>query len=424
MAKYDIVKGATSVIARVFFQDSSQTNGAGLTGLTSSSSGLVCYRARDDDGNAGGTAISLSAGTRGTWSSGGFVEKDSTNMPGWYEFGIPNSALAAGSRSVGIHFKGATNLAPCPMEIELTGTDNQDSVRGGMTALPNAAANANGGLPILSSSGTTLAYTISTLTTYTGNTLQTGDAYGQLNTLIPHAFTYDSNNLPKVDIVDCNGTTITSSSGIPAVNTTQFSGQTIVCGASVTVEPYVGSTGAAINGSNVNTLSSHDPGAMLGTSTLTQAQVTGGAYALNSPSFVFNSGLDFTSTQKISLGTAVGTAQTGDTYALANGANGFVAIKSDTAAIVAIVTPGQTNFQAYANAIADSSRRRSQAHVEGSSYGDALSINSHYGQIQQCQRSDTTATSGKLTVYETTGSTLSTFTLTVGSASPVTAIGP
>jgi len=144
--KLSIAKGATSVLVRIFLSDSSSTTGAGLTGLTSGSSGLVCYRARDDDGNAGGTAISLSGGTRGTWSSGGFVEKDSTNMPGIYEFGIPDAALATGSRSVDIMFKGATNLAPLPMEIELTGWNNQDAVHGGMSALPNAAAEASGGL--------------------------------------------------------------------------------------------------------------------------------------------------------------------------------------------------------------------------------------------------------------------------------------
>ncbi len=55
--------------------------------------------------------------------------------------------------------------------------------------------------------------------------------------------------------------------------------------------------------------------ATVGTSTLTQTQVTGGAYALNSASFAFNAGLDFTTTQKASLGTAVGVAQTGDSYA-------------------------------------------------------------------------------------------------------------
>lgn len=61
---------------------------------------------------------------------------------------------------------------------------------------------------------------------------------------------------------------------------------------------YVGSSGAAVNGTTVNTLASHDPGATLGTSTLTQAQVTGGAYALNDASFAFNASLDFTTAQK------------------------------------------------------------------------------------------------------------------------------
>ncbi len=51
---------------------------------------------------------------------------------------------------------------------------------GGLTALPDAAANANGGLPILSVSGTTLAYTISTVTTYTGDTPQTGDSFARI----------------------------------------------------------------------------------------------------------------------------------------------------------------------------------------------------------------------------------------------------
>lgn len=84
----------------------------------------------------------------------------------------------------------------------------------------------------------------------------------------------------------------------------------------------------AINVTNLNTLSSHDPGATLGTSTLTQAQVSGGAYAINSSSFSFNSGLDFTTTQKSSLGTAVGTAQTGDSYAIvSSGTHGNAAIK-------------------------------------------------------------------------------------------------
>jgi hypothetical protein len=73
---------------------------------------------------------------------------------------------------------------------------------------------------------------------------------------------------------------------------------------------YIGASGAQVNGTNLNTLSGHDPGVTLGTgtSTLTQAQVSGGAYALNSSSFAFNSGLDLTSTQKTSVTAAVPTA--------------------------------------------------------------------------------------------------------------------
>ena len=144
--KLSIVKGATSQLVEIFIQDSSKTTGEGLTGLAYNTASLVCYRGRSDDGNAGGTAISLATATLGTWTSGGFKEKDATNMPGIYEFGIPNAALASGSRFCVIMLKGATNMSPCPIEIELTGWDNQDAVRGGLTALPNANASASGGL--------------------------------------------------------------------------------------------------------------------------------------------------------------------------------------------------------------------------------------------------------------------------------------
>src|SRR5258708_5893375 len=123
-----VKKGATSYLTAIFIQDSSSTTGAGLTGLTSGSAGLVCYRARADDGNAAGTAISLSAGTRGTWSSGGFVEKDATNMPGLYELGVPDAALATGSNWAILMLKGATNMAPLPLEIQLVNFDPTDVV--------------------------------------------------------------------------------------------------------------------------------------------------------------------------------------------------------------------------------------------------------------------------------------------------------
>lgn len=130
MADYIVTKGATSVILDIFIQDSTSTTGAGLTGLAFNTASLVCYRARSDDGNAGGTSISLATATLGTWSTGGFKEKDATNMPGWYEFGIPNNAVASGSNFCGVLFKGAANMVPLPVLIQLTTVDFQDAALG------------------------------------------------------------------------------------------------------------------------------------------------------------------------------------------------------------------------------------------------------------------------------------------------------
>lgn len=109
--------GATSEIWQIFIRDSSSTTGAGLTGLTNASSGLTAYYHRDTDTTA--TAISLVTMTVGTFTSSGFKEIDATNMPGWYQFCPPNAALATGAKSCAFHLKGATNMAPLPIEVDL-----------------------------------------------------------------------------------------------------------------------------------------------------------------------------------------------------------------------------------------------------------------------------------------------------------------
>ena len=125
MAKVTLKAGTTSYIAQVFVLDTSKTDGSGLTGLTNASSGLTAYYHRDTDTTA--TAISLVTMTVGTFTSSGFKEIDATNMPGWYQLCPPNAALASGAKSVGIHLKGATNMAALPLEIELTAVDNQSA---------------------------------------------------------------------------------------------------------------------------------------------------------------------------------------------------------------------------------------------------------------------------------------------------------
>jgi hypothetical protein len=149
--KNKLKAGSTSQILHVFIQDSSVSTGAGLTGLTNASGSLVAYYMRE--GASAATAITLASATLGTYTSGGFKEVSSANMPGVYEFHPPDAAIAAGAKRVVIILKGATNMAPCVLEIELDTLDYQDSVRFGLTALPNAAAGASGGLPLGDASG-------------------------------------------------------------------------------------------------------------------------------------------------------------------------------------------------------------------------------------------------------------------------------
>lgn len=142
--KLVLKKGSTSQTVNIFVQNSSSTTGAGLTGLVFNSSGLTAYYVRP---RAAAVAITLVTQTvTGAYSSGGFVEIDATNMPGWYRLDLPDAVLATGVDHVGVHLKGATNMAPLPLEIQLTNVDLNDGTRGGMTALPNAAAEASGGL--------------------------------------------------------------------------------------------------------------------------------------------------------------------------------------------------------------------------------------------------------------------------------------
>lgn len=142
--KASLKAGTTSHVAILFIQDSTSTTGAGKTGLAYNTAGLSAYYARP---GAAAAAIVLATQTvAGAFSSGGFVEIDAANMPGFYRLDVPDAVLAAGAKSASILLKGATGMAPLPLEFELTAWDNQDSVRGGLTALPNAAAEAAGGL--------------------------------------------------------------------------------------------------------------------------------------------------------------------------------------------------------------------------------------------------------------------------------------
>lgn len=141
MAKLSVKPGSTSQTVYVFVEDSSSTVGAGLTGLAYNTASLTAYYVRPL-GSA--TAITLATQTvTGAYSSGGFVEVSSSNVPGLYRLDLPDAALATGVRSVVVMLKGATNMAPVRLEIDLNAEVNVTHSVG--TALTNYSGVAQAG---------------------------------------------------------------------------------------------------------------------------------------------------------------------------------------------------------------------------------------------------------------------------------------
>lgn len=207
MAKRAIKAGSTDQTVDVFIQDSSSTTGAGLSGLAYNSSGLKCYYRKGATGSA--TALTLATQTvGGAHSDGGFVEIDATNMKGVYRLDLSDTIVAA-APWVTIYLYGATNMAPVALELEVVSFDPFDSVRLGLTALPNAAAEASGGL-VTRGTGT------GQISVSSGQViLQTGTGTGQLD------FT---SGVVKSNVTQISGSAVSTTTAQLGVNVVQVSG--------------------------------------------------------------------------------------------------------------------------------------------------------------------------------------------------------
>jgi len=126
-------RGQGSIIVRVKIRDSSASTGAGLTGLTSASSGLIISTIADNEATAtaytvaGSTIESIT--TLGTYAAPTatkcrFKEVDATNHKGVYEIQIADARYAvSGAKSLILSISGATNAAECDALIPLTEFD-------------------------------------------------------------------------------------------------------------------------------------------------------------------------------------------------------------------------------------------------------------------------------------------------------------
>lgn len=130
---YPVKNGQASVVLRLKLLDSSSTVGAGLTGLTSASAGLIISTIADNEATAttytqaGSTIESIT--TLGTFAAPTatkvrFKEVDATNHKGVYEFQIADARFAVSSaKSLLISILGATNLAQADYVLGLVSDD-------------------------------------------------------------------------------------------------------------------------------------------------------------------------------------------------------------------------------------------------------------------------------------------------------------
>jgi len=140
-----IKRGSASVRRLIFIADSSSTTGAGLASLVYNTASLVAYYFAGDLANE--VQITLATATLGTFASGGFVAVDNTNMPGWYEIGIPNVALDGGNECA-IQLRGAANMVPVNIYIELDAFDYQTATQPvNTTQFAGQAITAAAGIP-------------------------------------------------------------------------------------------------------------------------------------------------------------------------------------------------------------------------------------------------------------------------------------
>lgn len=175
MPKISVQAGSTSVSLPIFVQASTSTTGLGLTGLAGTSAGLQAWYYR---GTGAAVPITLATSSlNAAYTSGLFVEINSTatGLQGAYRFDVPDAAFATASnvRSCLIGLGGAANMAPLPLEVELTAWNNQDGVAGGMVALSStgtlgSVSNVRGTATVILAAGTHAGVVIPVVQTASG----------------------------------------------------------------------------------------------------------------------------------------------------------------------------------------------------------------------------------------------------------------
>lgn len=140
-----IKAGTTDVSVVIRIVDSS--DGTPETGVVYNTSGIDLEYRREGAASVDITEATLAALTT-AHTDGGFLHIGN----GYYRLDLPDAACASGASGVLVHGT-VTGMVVIGCYIELVAYDPTDTVRLGLTALPNAAADAAGGLPISDAGG-------------------------------------------------------------------------------------------------------------------------------------------------------------------------------------------------------------------------------------------------------------------------------
>lgn len=140
-----ITKGSTDQSLTLRMADS--TDGTPETGVTSATTGVDVWYRRQGGAKVSLTESNLSALTD-AHSDGGLLHISD----GEYRVDFPDAAFASGADWVDVGW-GATGMVGFGGRVRLIAANLEDATRLGLTALPNAAADAAGGLPISDAGG-------------------------------------------------------------------------------------------------------------------------------------------------------------------------------------------------------------------------------------------------------------------------------
>lgn len=135
----DIVR-KDSVDRSVTIRIVDSTDGAPETGVVYNTSGIDLWYRREGAAKTGITEATLASLTT-AHTDGGFLHVGD----GYYRLDLPDAAFASGANYVDVGGT-VTDMVVIGGRVRLVNVDIEDAVRGGLTALPNAAANTAGGL--------------------------------------------------------------------------------------------------------------------------------------------------------------------------------------------------------------------------------------------------------------------------------------